>query len=422
MRYILSLLTFACFAHPIWAQEDTSERILDDNIRSVQLNAGAATPVVDLKKGQINLTFDYVSDEIMDFVYTIVHCNSDWSPSELGDNEYINGFTEDRITNITNSINTLVAYNYYQMTLPNSNMKWAVSGNYILKVFDDNDDHRLVLVRRFMVSENKWKVAAKLSPVINSSKIFTHQEIDFQVVHEGTIISNPEREVKAFVIQNMRWDRMMGPIAPRPFIANRSSLNFDFQDSIVFPGGKEFRYFDVRTFDFKGNNVLKIQRNTDTYQVFLQPEHDRSESHSYGLTGDMNGRFSIENRSQGQSFMQCEYANIMFILSRNAAFEDKEVYVVGGMTDWQLKPEFKMQYDAPSKSYFCNPLLKQGFYNYEFQVVNDNNFLISNDDDIEGNWHETENLYNIFVYYRPFGERYDRLMSSGGTTSGPNNK
>jgi hypothetical protein len=220
----------------------------------------------------------------------------------------------------------------------------------------------------------------------------------------------------------MRWDRMMGPLAPRPFIANRSSLNFDFQDSIVFPAGKEFRYFDIRTFDFKGNNILKIQRNPNTYQVFLQPEHDRAESHSYGLTGDMNGRFSIENRSQGQSFMQCEYANIMFILNRNAAFEDKEVYVVGGMTDWLLKPEFKMQYDAPSKSYFCNPLLKQGFYNYEFQVVNDNNFLISNDDDMEGNWHETENLYNIFVYYRPFGQRYDRLMCSGGTTSGPNNK
>lgn len=422
MKYILFLLTFACFAHPALAQEDTSERILDDNIRSVQLNAGAVTPVVDLKNGQINLTFDYVTDEIMDFVYTIVHCNSDWLPSELGDNEYINGFTEDRITNITNSINTLVAYNYYQMSLPNSNMKWARSGNYILKIFDDNDDHRLVLVRRFMVSENRWKVAAKLSPVINSSKIFTHQEIDFQVVHEGTIIGNPEREVKAFVIQNMRWDRMMGPIAPRPFITTRSSLNFDFQDSIVFPAGKEFRYFDIRTFDFKGNNVLKIQRNPDTYQVFLQPEHDREDSHSYGLTGDINGRFSIENRSQGQSFMQSDYANIMFILSRNAAFEDKEVYVVGAMTDWQLKPEFKMRYDAPSKSYFCNPLLKQGFYNYEFQVVNDYDYRISKADDMEGNWHETENLYNVFVYYRPYGERYDRLMSSGGITSGPNNK
>ena len=89
MRYILSLLAFTFFTNPIWAQEDTSERILDDNIRSVQINGGTATPIVDLKNGQINLTFDYVSDELMDFVYTIVHCNSDWLPSELGDNEYI---------------------------------------------------------------------------------------------------------------------------------------------------------------------------------------------------------------------------------------------------------------------------------------------------------------------------------------------
>jgi Domain of unknown function (DUF5103) len=412
---------FLLLSRSLHAQEDTSERIIDENIRSAQINPSVPHAVVQLKGGRIDLSFDYVTDEIKDFMYTIVHCNSDWQPSELQDNEYIDGFNEDRITDISNSINTLVAYNHYRLTLPNQNMRWTRSGNYILKIFDDDDDRRLVLVRRFMVTENLWKVSATVAPIANASKIFSHQEIDFQVVHEGTIVGNPQREVKAFIYQNMRYDRVIGPVSPRPFVALRSSLNFDFQDSIVFPAGKEWRFFDMRIFDYRGNNVKKIERNVNTYQVFLDPQRDRNEIHGYALTGDINGRYSIENRTQGQGFLQCEYANVMFLLARNLPYDDHDVYVVGSMTDWQLKPEFRMFYDEPSKMYYCNPLLKQGYYNYEFQVVNSANQIVDPAEDLEGNWHETENLYSILIYYRPFGERYDRLMVMGGVTSGARN-
>jgi hypothetical protein len=194
-------------------------------------------------------------------------------------------------------------------------------------------------------------------------------------------------------------------------------MNFDYQDSIVFPAGKSWRFFDMRSFDFRGNNVQKIERNAVTWQVFLKPETDQSESHTYALTDDINGRFSIENRTPGQTFMQTDYANVLFVLQRNAPFENKEVYVIGEMTDWRLRDEFKMEYDEVSHSYFCNPLLKQGYYNYAFSVVDAETYEPSADDDMEGDWHETGNIYTIMVYYRPFGERYDRLMTVGGVDS-----
>ncbi len=420
-NYLVCLAALLLCVHaPLAAQDDTSDQILDDNIRAVLINPQSPQPIVALKGGIINLTFDYTTDEIKDYLYTIVHCNSDWQPSDLQDNEYIDGFFEDRITDVENSINTLMAYNQYQLTIPNRNMRWTRSGNYILKIFDDDDDHRLVLVRRFMVTEGLWKVGTTIAPIINASKIFSHHEIDFSVNYEGTIIGNAQKEVKAFVYQNMRPDRVKGPIAPRPFIALRSSLNFDFQDSIVFPAGKEFRFFDLRTFDFRGTNVKKIERSVDAYQVYIEPQYNRDEIHGYALTADLNGRFAIENRTIGQNILQCEYARAMFLLSKKTEFaENLEVYVVGSMTDWECKDEFKMRYDPASQYYFCNPLVKQGFYNYMFRVVDSQSLRDAPDEDIEGNWHETENLYTVLVYYRPFGERYDRLMAHGGTTSGP---
>jgi hypothetical protein len=273
------------------------------------------------------------------------------------------------------------------------------------------------MVRRFMVSENIWKVSAQMSQVMNSSKIFTHHEVDFQVSHEGFTLSNPANEVKAFVLQNMRWDRMLGPIAPRPFVTVRNNLNFDFQDSITFPAGKEWRFFDMRNFDFRGPGVQKIERNQQTWQVYLKPERDRYESNGYELVNDINGRYTIENRTVGQTALQTDYANVLFILERNAPFEEEEVYVVGELSDWQLKPEFKMEYDEPSRSYFCNPLLKQGYYNYEFRVVDPNTYQPSLEYDLEGNWHETENMYTILVYYRPFGGNFDRLVAFGGVSA-----
>jgi hypothetical protein len=215
----------------------------------------------------------------------------------------------------------------------------------------------------------------------------------------------------------MRWDRILGPLAPRPFVSVKNKLSFDFQDSIVFPAGKEWRFFDMRTFLFRGPGIQKIERNNQTWQVYLKPEQNRYESVGYELVNDLNGQYNIENRTAGEGFLQTDYANVLFILEQNQPFENEMVYVFGALTDWQLKPEFKMTYDEASASYYCNPLLKQGYYNYSFLVVDSHTFQPSEQNDQEGNWHETDNVYNIFTYYRPFGGNYDRLVSVGGVDS-----
>lgn len=413
----LTILTLFGASFPLLAQVNTAERVEDSYIRTVQINPTAPYPVVELKGGVVKLTFDHIGDVLQNYIYTIVHCNSDWEPSELQDNEYIDGFTEDRVTNIEISINTLVDYTAYQISIPNQNMRFTRSGNYALIVMDDDDDRRVVMVRRFMVSENQWKLKPQMATVSNAGKIFTHQEVDFFVQHDNFNIGNPEREVKAFIYQNMRPDRIIGPVSPRPFSGSGNSLNFDYQDSIVFAAGKDFRFFDIRTFDYRGAGVRKTERNSYTWQVYLKPEQDRYESRGYGLVNDLNGRYSIENKTIGQGPLQSEYANVQFLLERNQPYEEMDVYVYGELTDWQLKPEFKMEYNEPSHSYFCTPLLKQGYYNYMFLVVDPETYQPVKGEDLEGNWHETGNRYTIMVYYRPFGGNYDRLMIVGGVDS-----
>ncbi len=403
---------------PLAAQDSENpgneSRVLDDDIRSAQLylqGAPLTLPILELKAGNgtLILAFDHLGDDLKDYIYTFVHCNSDWKPSDLTDNEYIDGFTEDRITTIDNSFNTLHPYTHYSIGLPNRNMRWAKSGNYLLKVFDNDDDRRLVLVRRFCVVEPVWRVDAKFVSPVAVSKLKTHHEIDFTVLHRGMRIPNPQNDVKAFVLQNGRWDNAIGPV--RPYSTREDQLVFDYQDKIVFPAGKEWRFFDMRTFEYRGERVKTINQRYDYYEVTLETDKDRSNSNLV-FKGDLNGRFSIENTNYNQTRLQCDYAKVLFSISQNQPKDDDDVYVFGELTDWQLKPEYKMEYSPEAKAYYCeSPLLKQGYYNYEYLVVNRDTHQID-EDGFEGNTFETSNLYTILVYFRTFGDRYDRLMSA----------
>ena len=419
----MKILLFCCAVlfYPVLlvAQSETENSVFDEDIRTVQLQlAGSplSLPMVDLptRFNSLILDFDHIGDEIKDYKYTIVHCNSDWQPSELVDNQYMDGFLEDRITLVESSFNTLTQYTHYRLPLPNSNIRWSKSGNYLLKVFDADEDDELVLVRRFMVVEPIWRISAQFVRTAKVDKYNTHHEIDFLVKPKGERISNPQNDVKAFVLQNGRWDNAIGPL--KPYITRGEDIVYDYQDQIVFPAGKEFRFFDMRTLDVRGERVKKIKKKYDYYEVTLQRDESRFDRAAI-FREDADGRFVIDNRHYNQSLLQCDYANVLFSVSRNAPLDDEDIYVFGELTDWQLKPEFKMVYNAEAQAYYCEAFLKQGYYNYQYMLVDRASGELDSEG-FEGNWYETGNQYTVLVYFRPFGTRYDRLMGAATLKSG----
>jgi hypothetical protein len=406
-------LLACCFAFPALVIAQTNERVYDPDICSVQFRLSGSPlsrPIVNLKTGYnvLSLEFDHMGYDIKDYKYTLTHCNSDWTPSELDDNEYIDGYTEDRITTIQSSFNTLVAYTHYTLLLPNANMRWAVSGNYLLKIFDADDDDRLVIVRRFMVVEGTWRIDGEFVRTAKVDKSDTHHEIDFKILPKGTRVVVPQNEVKAVVLQNGRWDNAIGPLPP--FITRGEELVFDYQDKVVFPAGKEFRFFDIRSFDYRGEHVKSIVNRPNFYEVTLFPDESRADR-SYIFQADANGRFVIDNANMSQSLLQCDYATVLFSIKQNQELEDADVYVFGELSDWQLMPEFRMQYDAKAMVYWCDAWLKQGRYDYQYLVV-DRKTGKPDEEGFEGNWYATGNYYTILAYFRPFGARFDRLMGA----------
>ena len=92
------------------------------------------------------------------------------------------------------------------------------------------------------------------------------------------------------------------------------------------------------------------------------------------------------------------------------------MHVIGGFTDWQLKDEFKLEYNTKQKQYEGNVYLKQGYYNYHY-ALNDTITKRVDISFIEGTHYQTRNDYYVYVYYRSVSDRYDRFVGFLKTSS-----
>lgn len=417
IRLFLLPLTLLCSWNIVAQSVDERpnwEGVYKDNIKTVRFYAGDLVltyPIVELSSNiPLTLSFDDLDGDVKDYSYTLIHCNADWTTSALSSLEYIDGFETEDILDYEYSFSTLVNYTHYKLELPNENMDFTKSGNYLLKVFEDNDEENVVFSRRFMVVDTKVTMDYDIKRPTVMSKVRSHQEIDFVVDHSGFQIRNPREEVKVVMMQNGRWDTAIEGI--KPLFVKGTQLEYDYQDKFVFPAGKEFRVVDLRSTRYRTERIKQLESDMDMYYMYVFTDEKRKRL-PYLFEKDINGKYVIENQHESNDDLESDYITTFFTLLDDEPMDDESVYLFGALTDWQIKEEFKMVYIKEEQGYALKTLLKQGYYNYAYVHVKDDN----EEPDMsvaEGNWFETENDYQILVYYRPFGARYDHLV--GGTT------
>ncbi len=430
IRFLFPLCIILFSGIHLFAQDDDDyvdedyfryeDRVYKENIKAVRFHirgAEMSMPMVDLGGGaQLVLDFDDLEADGKSYYYTIVHCNKDWTPSDgISDMEYIDGFTEEEIRNIEFSNITQQDYTHYRLFLPNNDMKFTKSGNYLLKVYTDEGEEDLAFTKRFVVVDTKIRIMSEVNRAYSLGQMHTHQELDFIIDHKGLVISNPKQEVSVSVLQNGNWMTAMQDI--QPLFIRSERLEYDYQGKITFPGMKEYRLLDMRSMRHRGRKVADIYDMTDYYAVELEREQIRID-YPYLTEIDMNGNFIIDNLDDDDPDLDGDYAEVTFQLEKRFPFDNGHVYVFGGLTHWQLDEEFRMEFNEDEQAYMTTAYLKQGFYNYMYVYVPKGTEEISYEE-TEGNFHETENNYTIIVYYRPFGGRYDQVI--GAQTLNSNN-
>lgn len=409
MRLNLKQLILLCLASQTFAQVQ-EEINPPENIKTILFKGPTEDqfPIVQIGD-PIYLEFDDVLASEQDYYYKIIHCNYDWTPSDLLKSQYLIGIDNQRIVNYENSYSTLQPYSNYQLTIPNDNVRLKVSGNYVLEIY--NNFYELQFSRRFIVYKDIVKVGALVKRSRDFNYLDKKQTVQFSINSAGFPWVNPKKEVKVTILQNYQWPSAINNIAPQYTLGNELVYKYDKETS--FFGGNEFLNFDTSDLRAPTAAISRIEF-LDLYHHYLFPNSYRY-NRPYTYFPDINGDFVTRTLQGDNVSREAEYTFVHFTLPYTNRIGLDEVYVYGKYNNYALNDENKMIYNDKTGNLEAAILLKQGFYNFKY-VVKGQDGNIQNST-IGGDFHFTENNYLILVYYRNFGDLYDGIIGVGNANS-----
>lgn len=383
-----------------------------DYIKTINFKGNTPeTQLPILKLGEyVVLEFDVLNGEEQDYYYKIEHFNYDWTPSVLMKSEYLDGFDNQRIRDYENSYNTYQIYSHYKLTIPNQFTKaLRISGNYMLSIY--NNDDALVFSRKFMIHEDLVDVGVTLKRARDIKFIEEKQRVELVISSSNMQLNNPSQTVKTLIVQNNNLKTAISNISPQYTIGNQLVYKYDRETS--FWGGNEYFYFENKDIRAANTGIQYIDLQ-DLYHNYLYTNIQRV-NRPYTYNPDINGNYVILNIDVDDPSIEADYVWVHFSLQGNDSLKDKTIHVYGNFNNYTIDESTQMHFDEHTKTFQNAMLLKQGFYNYKYVLVNKNNTI--DEGGISGNFWQTENNYKVLVYYRDLGARFDKIIGIGEGTS-----
>jgi hypothetical protein len=383
------------------------------NIKTVSFvqNKQNVVPIFQLGDA-FELQFDDLYGNDASYFYEIVHCDYNWNPSDIQKRDYLQGFDNQRIQESSSSFNCLQIYTHYLLPFPNSATQLKISGNYMLKIF--NEDKEVVFSRKFIVYENLATVPIQIKRARTVTNLDSKHNLEFTIKSNVINFQNPLKNIKTVLLQNGKFNSAISNIKPQFTIGN--DLVYKYDTPTQFWAGNEFLYFDNKEIRVASNTISRVDSQKDIYSSYLFTNEARANSNYYN-NQDVNGNFVIRRLFAENSDIEADYAWVYFSLSAPLfRSSDGSIYVTGMFNNYTLTTENKMEYNPEKAIYEKAILIKQGFTNFEYLAVKPNG-SIDSENAIDGNFFQTENEYIVLVYYKEDTDRFTRIIGKGSASS-----
>ena len=411
MIKIKFLVIFLLFTSTIFGQVE-NEINPPNYIKTINFKGNTTEsqlPIIKLGDNLV-LEFDALNGDEADFYYKIEYYNYDWTPSDLVKSEYLRGFDNQRIREYENSFNTYQIYSNYRLQIPNEQTKrLLVSGNYMIKIF--NDDDELVFSRKFMIYENKVSVGVAIKRSRDVSLINEKQSVNINISSNTMNFNNPKQTVNTLIIQNNNLYNAISDLKPQYMLGNQLIYKYDTESS--FWAGNEYLFIETKDLRVAtlGTQYIDLK---ELYHSYLFTDIIRADR-PYTYNPDINGNFLITAVDADDPSIEADYAWVHFSLQHKELFGDKSIHVYGNFNNYAIDDSTKMDFDERTGFYHAPILLKQGFYNYKYVIVDSDGNI--DEGSISGDFYQTENNYKVLVYYRDLGARYDQIIGFGEANS-----
>ena len=390
---------------------DTGQKIFDNMVRTLTVSNPydfMSPPVIRMGTGdRLDINFDIIGNDYDYLRYRLIHCNSDWQPSRLLENEFVDGFNDVTIDDYAFSSNTFIHYVNYNISLPDPALPILHSGNYLLQVYPENENEIILLQVRFSVSEEITPVKGGMTTRTDKGVNSDYQQLFFNLNTASLPDLNPYQDLIVKITQNNRPETEH--TISHPIRVERGNVVFEHDPALIFEAGNEYRRFETVRTDYPGMHVDSVEFINGIWHAWLKPDSSRIHS-NYIYDQTQHGRFKVNEYNSSDPNLSADYILVHFTLDPGERQSGK-IYLDGDFTNHQFDDSNLMKYDWTDGLYHAEIPLKQGSYNYQYVVVPDNGGKPT-PKPIEGNKYETENEYLIQVFLRQPGARADRLIGT----------
>lgn len=399
LRILILLLSVVSCPLSVNAQ---TQQIFNRNIKTLTLTVDddpTLPPYLLYASRQyIDIEWDEMSHDYKRYRYHIDHCDWDWNVTDgIFESDYLEGLNDQLVEDFEKSFNTTQIYTHYKLRVPSKEIRLRLSGNYRVLIYEEDEEDSPVLEARFCIYEREAGIIAQLSSNTDIDFNDRHHQMTLSIGYGSLAVIDPEQELKVVVMQNRRWDTRVEGLVPN--VRKPNGIEFTHNRNLIFPAGNEYHRFEILDVHRTATGVDRIDWFEPYYHATLFPAVI---DHSYSYTEDQNGVYVVRSSDNYDDWTTAEYVVVHFFLE-SPRLEGGDVYVSGWWAGQTFNPDCKMEYDEARECYHAAILLKQGYYSYEF---------IQKDGLMQrtmGSFYETENEYEVLVYFRQQGARYDRL-------------
>ncbi len=363
-------------------------------------------PLIKLNSEEsLKIEFDLLNQEEKLLSYRLVHCNYNWKKSNLQPIEYVEGFAQYELDPAEYSNGTLQNYLHYQCSIPNANTKIKYSGNYRLDIIDLEDDENVILSIPFAVYEDKIHILAEVTDKTHLASRGAYQQVNVSLDLNGDNNQRIAKELKPIILQNGRWDNAFCLQTPSSYGVGK--LIYQNYNGATFQGGNEYHKLEQLFDKGTGLGVYRQDLFAGIYRLELYP-HQNREQDAYVYDKDQNGRSYIRSLETDYPSTEADYHWVDFTF-KSHRIEGGVVVIEGEYFNYLPINERVMAYDRASRSYHKRLLVKEGYQEFQFLFLPNEQIKMSSSQ-TEGSHYQTTNDYQILIYHRGVSNRADKLI------------
>lgn len=380
-----------------------SQLSIPQSIKSVQLFKKGdpnEAPFLELgSNSKLILEFDELTTISGQFRVKFTHHTKNWEESGLPDIWVYNGVNELFIRGGEKNQLSLPDYFHYAFEFPNRDLKFKLSGNYLIHIYDFQSNTELFSLP-FFVTENEGVLTYKTETILNQGDDGSAIDQLFGVFNYPDFVEFPQFNLSYSFVQNRFWKN--AKFADQTAFITDGSTDFHLSRGNSFPANFDFSSLDLNDFSLQNRQIFNVEPARIPPRVILRDDFLNFLSDPRIVSESELGEFNRKRDGK--------YADVFFRLNTGGRFQhSNSFYLIGNFNQWSISSRNKLIYNSALGVFETRVLMKEGNYRYKYVTLENGDI---NDLTLSDTITKQAQEYIGFVYYRDPELQYDRLLLS----------